>query len=281
VFTSPRSARSRLRDFGVHVRARSAVDTPAACTWSIYEGPLLIDFEVPFEVDAPEDVTRVVRAKAVTFKRPPSVEGVPLEVREPDDCDTVAEMQKAVLRQAFPKLAEAVYDGGAADIGEVCRATAKDIEAQSKRLARVGVTFGDDAELLRTRMLAFRFKAPRSFERLAVTKANDFCAGLRRVTPDADGLVRLVYVQVTFRRRAAFSAIARAALKLRTDADGTVIMPHRAGAFEGDSDGSRSPMHDRRNDAVTWALSQKEREGLEAAIDERFGQRVPLTFLPN
>src|SRR5580658_4547920 len=104
------------------VQARSEEDlmdiideiaSPSACTWSKYAGPLWIDLTVPITADWPTDRARPLRAADVKVGRPKELEAPPLAIAEPDDCDTVREMKEAVLRQAFPVLARAVYGMGA------------------------------------------------------------------------------------------------------------------------------------------------------------------------
>ncbi len=74
------------------------VGDPGACTWHRYNGPLMIDLTVPFDVEVPTDVTGLVRANAVNFRRPPTLDAEPLEVREPGDCDTIWEMKEAICQ---------------------------------------------------------------------------------------------------------------------------------------------------------------------------------------
>jgi hypothetical protein len=75
------------------------VGDPGACTWSIYRGPLIIDFEVPVEYTIRGNTPRRPCAEDVEVQPPKG--HVELQVSEPDGCDTAWEMKEKIVRQAF------------------------------------------------------------------------------------------------------------------------------------------------------------------------------------
>ena len=98
------------------------VGNPEDCQWSIYDGPLFIDFELPVEWtvrndgrESPATPQQVVLGDTSRIADEGVVEAMQLRLAEGDDgYETGAE----VLRLAFPKLHAAVekaYDGGSPD----------------------------------------------------------------------------------------------------------------------------------------------------------------------
>jgi hypothetical protein len=117
------------------------------------------------------------------------------------------------------------------------------------------------------------------FKPITISKANDFCAGLRRLKPSADGLVRLVFVEVRLDEKE--PELARyMGLKLHADANGTIVPAHSAGAFEPDNEErSMRAMRNRRNDIVRWNLTPTEHDALTKAIRERLGLGVAVEVI--
>lgn len=85
------------------------VDDPSGCTWTVYNGPLFVDFELP----ATLNITRPEEDERVEPLRPDEVEVViddpeglyslnlrPLKV----DADTAFDMNREIVRRCFPSL---------------------------------------------------------------------------------------------------------------------------------------------------------------------------------
>ena len=216
----------------------------------------------------------VVHAKGVQFKEPVTSDALDLLVAEPDACDTAWEMKQAILERAYPTLFKGLQEVEEAGAELAARLVARDIEVQSRKLLRVGVTFGNGAELLRSRQFAFWLKRPNSFEFISVAKANGFCAGSHRLAPSSEGLVFLAFIEVAFRERDPVSAAVSIALKLRANPDGSIIVPHRADAFGGDNEDDHDPVRERRNEVVAWTLTSKMRKALELAVAKKLGEKV-------
>jgi hypothetical protein len=255
------------------------VGSPGDCTWSLYRGPLMIDFEVPVQYEIRGNTPERPSPEDVEVEAPTA--HVALRVSESTDSETAWRMKRKIVRQAFPKLTRALYEyeGEETDPEAVRRAVAADVAGQAVQRQRVGVTFGDEMELLRTRRHVFRRFGSGRFKEVDVTKADDFCCGRGRLRPDAEGLVHLASVDIAHRDGEPISAMLSIALRLRARLDGTIVTPHRTDAFPRPN-GERSKMHERRNDAVAWSLSPKDLTTLSVAVNKVAGYEVPLSVSP-
>jgi hypothetical protein len=259
------------------------VGSPGACTWSVYRGPLMIDFKVPIEIEINEKMDGLTRASDVRVRPLETDDCEFLDVVEPDSCDAASEMREAILRQAFPVLGGVLYDDddGAPDdrLTRIADAVAADIALHSEELQTVGITFGEGAELLPTRRFCFLRKSRGAFIQTAVRTATAFCCGDEPITPDKDGLVHLVHVDVAYRNRRPISAKVAIALRLRSDANGRIITPHRADAFPNSDDPTKphGPLHQRRNDAVSWSMSSSDIQALSRCLGVLVGKPLDLT----
>lgn len=260
------------------------VASPGGCTWSIYRGPLMVDFKVPVDYTITHGIEGLTRRQDVEVKVPSTDDMVLINVAEPDDCDTVDEMREAIMRDAFPVLHTAIYEEGDdeeealdARLSRIGAAVAADIARQSDELQAVGVTFGNGHELLRTRRRSF-VRDGESFREIAVHAATAFCCGTERLAPDADGIVHLVHVDVAYRARRPTSARVALALRLRATPDGKIVTPHRADAFAPSDKPTepQPPMQRRRNEAVSWDMSPSDRAQLGEAVAALAGVALPV-----
>jgi len=242
------------------------ITSPSGCIWSVYRGPLMIDFAVPLKVEIKEGLAGLTRAEDVHVEGELDLdEGEPLEVLPPDDCETSFEMRQAILREAFPALARVVYDDDEPTAEAVRNAAARDIEAQARAVEGTGIMLGDDSELLRTQRRCFHRIGPGSFQEVDVNDANDFCCGLTAMKPDEQDKVHLVFIAVAYRRNRPVSARLTVGLGLRVDAHGLVVKAHRADAYQRE-EFNLEPLHERRNEAVRWKPAGKDWATLERMI---------------
>ena len=83
------------------------------CTWSVYRGPLFLDFSVPVKVDIkrPESPGPLRQNDIEVGDVSRLAEGTHLEVEIPA-CDTGFDMAEAIQKKAFPHLFKALHEGG-------------------------------------------------------------------------------------------------------------------------------------------------------------------------
>jgi hypothetical protein len=244
--------------------------SPGGCTWSVYRGPLIVDFAVPLESEVNQRVPGRTRAEDITVSGDlDTEEGDVLEIREPDGCDTVEEMRRAIMRGAFPQLARVLYDHDSDSVtpDDVRHAAATDLAEHAIKVESVGVTFGEGSELLRTRIVCYHCGASSNFAEITPAVADDFCCGLTSLPAGRGDTIRLAYVHIAFRAGRRVSARLSAALKLRVDDNGIVIPAHRADAYTSESQtADYHPLHQRRNDVVEWTMSEEEREAIQRLV---------------
>lgn len=85
------------------------VADPSSCTWTIYTGPLFVEFSLPakYEVKRPKSrEDKPVRPEDIVVGDVSELYGYGLKVSAPD-CDTADEMFDAIEADAFPNVHEA------------------------------------------------------------------------------------------------------------------------------------------------------------------------------
>jgi hypothetical protein len=133
------------------------VDDPGGCTWSLYRGPLWVDFWVPvefvpkFREDGLPMTSDEFELKGVEAL----VDDVRMKVSAERDSETSLQMETAVLEKAFPataKLAESSYEAGGkvAELETALREDLKPLLQYDWRLANEQRAEGPEAEARRT-----------------------------------------------------------------------------------------------------------------------------------
>jgi hypothetical protein len=108
------------------------VDDAEGATWSVYRGPLWIDFEIPAEIRIDEKAPREpLRSDEIAVHDVRRVELGGFEVSSPG-CDQTSEMHEKITMRAFPELFKVLYgaEGGPTE-GEVKGA----VHSELQRLA--------------------------------------------------------------------------------------------------------------------------------------------------
>lgn len=92
------------------------VASPGDCTWSVFDGPLWIDFALPVKVRIEAKHEGPLQADEVLLEEvdEDGCAGGELAAEIPG-CDTGAEMTAAILRRAFPHLAGVINSAASAD----------------------------------------------------------------------------------------------------------------------------------------------------------------------
>lgn len=128
------------------------------CSWSVYNGPLFVEFELPVEyrVEGGEDVEekRPIRPDEVVVEDVSKLHEHNLEITAPS-CDTASEMFEAVEKAAFPNLHAVRWSldrEGDPSEEELRRALTADLEVMVKaswQRAHLEKSDDPDAELAR------------------------------------------------------------------------------------------------------------------------------------
>lgn len=253
------------------------VGSPADCTWTMYNGPVWIDFVIagvqqhskrpgPLEVD---EVSIENPENAMEWPVPSLPEG-----------DTVGEMIERIRKAAFPQLYKAREglfreddDFGNGQLrpeqAEVIRAAvARDEVHHDRRRRRRSVTFDASANLTATRELCLQRHVD-GFRPVDSADVERFCFGRKRLQPDEEGFVKLAFVSIHRKREKGWRARLASAIRLMTDSQGTITSAHRADAFDQDGESALASFRDRRNAAVQWQLSAADMDVLKSFVERQ------------
>lgn len=151
------------------------VDDPGACRWTVYNGPLWVDLELPVQVEVPQEAA--LEDTTATLAGADELSEFVRFDADTGGCDTGGEMTEAVTRWAFPHL-HALHAklGGEeepiplADVEQALRAELRELWQYRWRVAQMETKTGHEAELMRNAGLT---KAPPWFLKQAARSERD------------------------------------------------------------------------------------------------------------
>jgi hypothetical protein len=82
------------------------VNNPSRCTWTVYDGPIWIDFDIPIKYEIERNVSGRLRKEEVIVTDTAFPEDILVPSLQPGS-DTCDYMRQTILQKAFPHLAEA------------------------------------------------------------------------------------------------------------------------------------------------------------------------------
>jgi hypothetical protein len=252
------------------------LDTPTACTWSEYDGPLWIDVDLnlkvrvkgPFEKASAATVaigdTKPLLNRLLKFSAPSTgtAEAMRDEIMQRVFPSTHAAFEKALDRAAKQDRDDALPPSNA-----LKAAIARDLLDHEKALLGKGVDLDESGGLLPTRTLYFVRRGSGHFDLLEAPAVHEFLFGERAIRPETDGLVRIALVTVTLARDAEGGYPAEiSGLKFRTSTKGKIVSANRADAFDEHAGQEAQLFELRRNRTVRWELAREDELRLLTAI---------------
>jgi hypothetical protein len=273
------------------------VNNPSRCTWTVYDGPIWIDFDIPIKYEIERNVSGRLRKEEVIVTDTAFPEDILVPSLQPGS-DTCDYMRQTILQKAFPHLAEA-FDyadhpaGGphAPDIADsdvdwipepskVRKAVVADLVGHAEALVGRGVAYDKNANLIRVRSSPFQRIKKGTFKGVSSSVLEDFCVGRAPLLPDDDGLVRIVEISFGYQDGVISSARVGDGLSLRANHDGIIAPAHLVNAFGDDMQASPSPFELRRNAAVHWQLDLADRRALARIVKKDTGVKLEFEKAP-
>jgi hypothetical protein len=257
------------------------LDTPTACTWTEYDGPLWIDVDLNVKVKVKGPWEQVSAAKIGLGNTKALQEYRLLRFSSPGTgtaqamTDTIMERvfsnTHAAFERALDRAAASDKDDALPNQRALKAAIARDLQEHEKALLAKGVDIDETGGLLPTRIWHFLRRGGGGFELVEPSAVKEFLYGKRAIRPEAAGLVRIAVMTVTFSRDEDGQRAEIKGYKFRTSARGKIIGAHRADAFEKQRGPEAELFEMRRNKTVRWELADSDIKSLQQAVEKQFG----------
>ena len=265
------------------------VASPGECSWSVYRGPLWVDFSLPVEARLEAQDDGPLRPDEVVLEELDAddcAEG--RLVAEVPDTDSGSEMAAAILKGAFPYLAGVIHTAAESDEppgDELVRAAVvADVVAHENATRNQGTTLGEDLTPRPTQTWFFRRLDDGTFADMPATLVEDFTMGSALLPPGAEGFVRFAVVEVTLRNKKPAEAVLGAWWRFPVSKDGLIADEYKAAMFTAiDEVGKKSPegivdaggrFLQRRMRALSWKPSAEDVAAAARAVNKKAGRKI-------
>ena len=259
--------------------------SPRACTWSVYRGPLWVDFVLPVSFKADENHQGPLGLEDIAFDYMNEVAEGWLRTAVPGT-DTAQAMETAVLRGAFPHTAAVLDDleQETPDEAVLRIAVATDVVEHAKATETQATTIADDLTLHPTKTWFFRKLSDGAFVEVPGSAMEAFMRGDRPLQPDAEGVVRVAVAEVTLNNKRPTYASVVAWWKFPVGEKGFVTADYKAAMFttldelgrtvpEGVVDANRR-FRQRRQRALMWKPAAEDVALAVSAINKKAGYTI-------
>jgi hypothetical protein len=180
----------------------------------------------------------------------------------------------AALEEAMERAAETRNETWVPPASKLKEAIARDLVSHQHAILGRGVSFDESGGVIATETLYFLRRSKSRYEPIEAAHLREFTLGRRKLKPESDGFVRVALAKVALNIEDSdeieFEAVG---YKFRTKPDGTIIDVHRADAFpEDQAQGEAALFEARRNQAVSWELTDEDVNALERAVERHRGR---------
>lgn len=261
------------------------IDSPGEFTWSIYRGPLWIDFELPIKAKLEQRHPGPLRPDEFEVTDVEEFLDGRLRVAS-SDTDVAFEMEAEILRGAFPKAA-AVFDEREEETPDrelLRKGIVADVVAHDEATALDGARIGPGFRLDRTTTWIFKRDKRGTFAELPAKTFFEFICGDNSLEPDGDGAVHVCFLEVTLKKKKPVEARIASWSRFPTEKHGTIRAAYNAREFMTEwtpataaPDGvleAASRFLDERKKALAWTPEPADVVAAVVAVHEKAGAPI-------